>query len=163
GESTPTGVRAKILCAEIETALVNKFNSSPRIQPPAIPNEKLPEKPVEVTQPPAANPPPANPPAATKPAEPPQPKATAPADTARQRQAYDAIAGAMTKVKAFQYAEAKKDIETLIAGADGDAKKAMQGALELIQYETQLFERCHTRLKDDIAKDPQHESPLEVK
>jgi serine/threonine-protein kinase len=172
GESTPAGTRAKILCADIEIALTKKFDSSPHINPSAIPTEKVAEKaPESSAQAPAAPAAPATPPvppAPAKPAEPAvastqPPASTPPADNARQRQVYEGVQAAMGKVKTFQYADAKKDLELLLGGADGDAKKTVQATLTMLQLESNLFDRCRAKLKDEIAKDPQHESPLEVR
>ena len=166
GHDTPAGINALVLATEIEDAMVHKYYAQNQ-------NANLP-----LTNPgPLANTPPAavangvgserqqpqTQPLVEKPA--PQEKPPAPAAPVADKHTHDYDAGiqaAFGKVRKYQYAQAKQDLEDLATKADGDGKKVVQAAQELLKLETDLFEKCRGHLKAYIDKDPQHASMLQV-
>ncbi len=160
GHDTPAGINALVLATEIEDAMVHKYYAQnqntnlPLTNPGAAPQPNVPpagpEKPQTVAE-------------KTTPQEKPSAPATAAPAAEKHTHDYDAgIQAAFGKVRKYQYTQAKQDLEDLAAKADGDGKKVVQAAQELVKLEADLFEKCRGHLKTYIDKDPQHASMLQV-
>ena len=162
GHDTPAGINALVLATEIEDAMVHKYyaqnqnNGLPLTNPPQpqaqVPQANVPpaglEKPVAVADKPV--------PAEKNPFD---------AKTVADKHTHDydaAIQTAFGKVRKYQYAQAKQDLDDLAAKADGDGKKGVQAAQDIVKLEADLFDKCRGHLKAYIEKDPQHASMLQV-
>ena len=157
GHDTPAGVNALVLATEIEDSIVHKYyaqgQNGSALQPPA----PAPAMPGTQDTKPAAT-------LEKSPATPdPKDSAAKFAEQEKQRHAYDApIQSALAKVRKYQYASAKQDLDEIAGKADGEGKATVQAAQEFTRLETELFEHCRAHLKSYIEKDAQHASMLQV-
>ena len=156
GPDTTVGIKALLLQAQIENAVVRKYYGpqSATTNPANVPNAAEQPQPL----PPQANPPIPTPADSAK-----NDAAEKAAQLDKQVHAYDLkIQTIMSAARKFQYATAKPDMTELAAKAEGEGKKSVAAATELFKQESELFGRCRTYLKAYIDKHPQHSSKIQV-
>ncbi|MCY3021835.1 MAG: protein kinase [Planctomycetota bacterium] len=180
GRDTTTGVKAAVLAAEVEDALLAPERKPQAAAPQPAVADAEPKKPEAKTEGPApvipgvgrAGTPVADKPApGTEPGAPPPPAKTGPVQTTERPVGGEGsgsgkiaapLKALMQQAKAFQYTAAMDGLAKLAASSEGEEKSTVEAYAGVMRQEQEFFKRCRNRLVDDIQRRPRHDSPLQV-